>query len=189
MQIGSAQANGESRSKMVNAVNNSRKQRGRPFRPGISGNRRGRPKGSRNKRTRALIEAARAGGEMPLDYMLRAMRDAKGKPKPKPKPKPKRRDAMAVAAAPYYHSKLSLLSFKTQPNRGQAKHRGNVTSGRGGQQRRGWAPNHRNPRQFRPAWHQWSRCPACRRREETAGAGFGRWGVRYGDLSGAGEAL
>ena len=26
-------------------------------------------------------------------------------------------------------------------------------------------------------------------REETAGAGFGRCGVRYGDLSAAGEAL
>jgi hypothetical protein len=32
----------------MNAVNNSTKQRGRPFKPGESGNVRGRPRGSRN---------------------------------------------------------------------------------------------------------------------------------------------
>jgi hypothetical protein len=59
------------------AVNNSPKQRGRPFQAGMSGNARGRPVGSRNKRTRAVLEAAEAGGELPLDYMLRVMRDSK----------------------------------------------------------------------------------------------------------------
>ena len=86
---------------MLNAANNSAKQRGRPFKPGASGNPRGRPKGSRNKRTRALVEAAQNGGEMPLDYMLRVMRD--------PSTSAKRRDEMAKAAAPFLHSKLASI--------------------------------------------------------------------------------
>jgi hypothetical protein len=85
----------------MDAVNNSSKQRGRPFQPGVSGNARGRPKGSRNKRTRALLEAAEAGGETPLEYMLRVMRDRSADAK--------RRDAMAMAAAPYLHPKLSSV--------------------------------------------------------------------------------
>jgi hypothetical protein len=88
----------------MGAVNNSSKQRGRPFRPGNSGNARGRPRGSRNKRTRALIEAAEASGETPLQYMLRVMRDRSADAK--------RRDAMAMAAAPYLHSRLSPLEPK-----------------------------------------------------------------------------
>jgi hypothetical protein len=86
---------------MFDAVNNSGKQRGRPFKPGESGNAHGRPKGSRNKRTRTLIEAARAGGQLPLDYMLAVMRN--------PKAPAKRRDEMAKAAAPYLHSKLTAV--------------------------------------------------------------------------------
>src|SRR5271163_3759853 len=61
------------------AENKSAKQRGRPFKAGASGNPHGRPRGSRNKRTRAVIEAAEAGGELPLDYMLKVMRDSSAK--------------------------------------------------------------------------------------------------------------
>ena len=86
---------------MFDAVNNRSKQRGRPFKQGTSGNPHGRPRGSRNKRTKALIEAAQAGGELPLDYMLRVMRD--------PSAAEKRRDEMAKAAAPYVHAKLSSI--------------------------------------------------------------------------------
>jgi hypothetical protein len=81
------------------AVNNSGKQRGKPFKPGTSGNPRGRPRGARNKRTSSNLEAAKAGGEMPLDYMLRIMRD--------PKVSNSRRDEMARTAAPYLHPRLA----------------------------------------------------------------------------------
>ena len=86
---------------MFDAVNKPEKQRGRPFNAGQSGNAHGRPKGSRNKHTRTLIEAAQAGGELPLDYMLSVMRD--------PRAPARRRDEMAKAAAPYLHSKLAPI--------------------------------------------------------------------------------
>jgi hypothetical protein len=83
----------------MSAANNSGKQRGRPFKPGVSGNARGRPKGARNKRTRILLEAAEAGGEMPLDFLLRLMRD--------PRAPMTRRLEAAKAAAPFAHARLS----------------------------------------------------------------------------------
>src|SRR5262249_8488768 len=52
--------------------------------------------------------AAEATGILPLDYMLSVMRDAKAEPK--------RRDAMAMAAAPYLHPKLSTVEAgQSQP--------------------------------------------------------------------------
>jgi hypothetical protein len=45
--------------------------------------------------------AAEATGILPLDYMLSVMRDAKVDNK--------RRDAMAMAAAPYLHPKISAI--------------------------------------------------------------------------------
>jgi hypothetical protein len=62
----------------------------------------GRKKGSLNKITQeasAARAAAAASGMTPLDYMLSVMRDEKADRK--------RRDAMAVAAAPYIHSRVT----------------------------------------------------------------------------------
>lgn len=58
----------------------------------------GRKAGTPNKVNADAVESAREAGEMPLDYMLRVMRD--------PKADSKRRDVMANAAAPYLHQKL-----------------------------------------------------------------------------------
>jgi hypothetical protein len=61
----------------------------------------GRKKGTPNKATTAAaiqVEIA-ASGEVPLDYMLRVMRD--------PGADPVRRDRMAIAAAPFCHVRLS----------------------------------------------------------------------------------
>ena len=59
----------------------------------------GRPQGSTNKFAAEVREAAIAGGESPLDYMLRVMRD--------PNVDPQRRDYMAKAAAAYVHPRLN----------------------------------------------------------------------------------
>ena len=58
----------------------------------------GRPKGSRNVTTIERIEAIKAEGIMPLDYLLGVMRDMNAD-------EAKRIDA-AKAAAPYCHPKL-----------------------------------------------------------------------------------
>jgi hypothetical protein len=62
----------------------------------------GRPKGSTNKRSAEAIKKAKRGGIMPLDYMLKAMRD--------PKVLEARRDEMARAAAPYVHARLQATT-------------------------------------------------------------------------------
>ena len=67
-----------------------------PARPGA-----GRKRGIRGNRIRAAYEAAIKGGTMPLEYMLKVMRD--------PKADLNRRDGMAAAAAPYLHSKLQSI--------------------------------------------------------------------------------
>ncbi len=62
--------------------------------------------GSRNKRTLAQIAKAGSTGDMPLDYMLRVMRDDTQDKT--------RRDDMAKAAAPYLHAKLSSVEMKAE---------------------------------------------------------------------------
>jgi hypothetical protein len=70
----------------------------------------GRQKGARNRATEEARAAAATGGILPLDYMLGVMRDhaADGK----------RRDAMAIAAAPYLHPKLSAIDAKLSSGSG-----------------------------------------------------------------------
>src|SRR3954468_4693505 len=59
----------------------------------------GRPKGARNLRMRDMHDAAAAGGEMPIAYMLRVMRD---------KDAPSlRRDAMAKTVAAYFYPRVA----------------------------------------------------------------------------------
>lgn len=64
----------------------------------------GRPKNSRNKVSKEERAKYEASGELPLDYMMRIMRDARY-------PKA-RRDEMAKAAAPYFHARLSSTEVK-----------------------------------------------------------------------------
>lgn len=66
----------------------------------------GRPKGAICKVSKEDRERFAAGGELPLDYMMRIMRDARY-------PKA-RRDEMAKAAAPYFHAKLSSVEVKNK---------------------------------------------------------------------------
>lgn len=61
----------------------------------------GRPKGVANKATQEAIEKARSEGIMPLDYMLKVLRD--------PEAEESRRDGMATAAAPYLHPRLASV--------------------------------------------------------------------------------
>ena len=73
----------------------------------------GRTAGTLNKRTEAMLEEIASTGETPLQYMLRVMRD--------PEAPPARRDAMALAAAPYVHSKLPQVD-------GTPHHKQTITS-------------------------------------------------------------
>jgi hypothetical protein len=75
----------------------------------------GRQKGTRNRATAEARAAAEASGTLPLDYMLAVMHD--------PAADPKRRDAMAMAAAPYLHPKLSTVEAKqAEPEMSEAPH-------------------------------------------------------------------
>jgi hypothetical protein len=65
----------------------------------------GRPRGAISKSTRAILEAMAAGGEMPLEYMLRIMRD--------PREPAARRDEMAKAAAPFLHPRMQPTAPST----------------------------------------------------------------------------
>jgi hypothetical protein len=64
----------------------------------------GRQKGTRNRATEEARVASAATGILPLDYMLSVMRDIAADQK--------RRDAMAIAAAPYLHSRLTAIDAK-----------------------------------------------------------------------------
>ena len=65
----------------------------------------GRPRGAISKSTRAILEATAAGGEMPIEYMLRIMRD--------PREPAARRDEMAKAAAPFLHPRMQPTAPST----------------------------------------------------------------------------
>ena len=67
----------------------------------------GRQKGARNRATEEARAAAAATGVLPLDYMLSVMRN--------PAADSKRRDAMAMAAAPYLHPRLTAIDAKLSP--------------------------------------------------------------------------
>ena len=73
----------------------------------------GRPKGARNKATEEARAMAEESGETPLAYMLRVMRDDTADEK--------RRDAMAQAAAPYIHAKLSSVEMQADVAHDYAK--------------------------------------------------------------------
>lgn len=64
----------------------------------------GRKKGGANKITQEAIEKAKAGGILPLDFLLQIMRDEDAD-------EAKRIDC-AKAAAPYVHAKLSQVDAK-----------------------------------------------------------------------------
>jgi hypothetical protein len=68
----------------------------------------GRTAGTLNKRTETMLKEIASTGETPLQYMLRVMRD--------PETPAARRDAMAIAAAPYIHSKLAQVDVAAQQN-------------------------------------------------------------------------
>jgi len=61
----------------------------------------GRPKGGISLSTRAILESMNSGGEMPIAYMLRVMRNEKAPDL--------RRDEMAKAAAAYLHPRIAAL--------------------------------------------------------------------------------
>ena len=72
----------------------------------------GRQKGTLNRATAEARAAAEATGILPLAYMLSVMRDSTADAK--------RRDAMAMAAAPYLHPKVSPVEAKlNEPERSE----------------------------------------------------------------------
>jgi hypothetical protein len=68
----------------------------------------GRQKGARNRATEEARAVAAATGTLPLDYMLSVMRDTAADSK--------RRDAMAMAATPYLHPRLTAIDAKLNPD-------------------------------------------------------------------------
>jgi hypothetical protein len=70
----------------------------------------GRQKGAPNRTTSEMRRAIAESGEMPVEYMVRVMRDENADPS--------RRDHMARAAASYLHPRLSVAdqTFETNHN-------------------------------------------------------------------------
>jgi len=64
----------------------------------------GRPKGARNKRTKAVEEAISSAGGSPLEFLLAIMQSDNAHPRD--------RTQAAIAAAPYVHAKLSSTEVK-----------------------------------------------------------------------------
>lgn len=79
--------------------------------PGRGG---GRKKGIPNKTNKVVRERAAKSGVLPLDYMLKIMRDERA-------PKA-RRDDMAKAAAPYLHSKMPIAISGVLTHQGTVEH-------------------------------------------------------------------
>jgi|SRR6516164_9566508 hypothetical protein len=73
----------------------------------------GRKKGTPNKATLIRERELAAGGELPLDHMLRIMRD--------PAADNARRDAMAKAAAPFCHPHLASTAWTDPSGTGPKK--------------------------------------------------------------------
>ena len=59
-------------------------------------------KGVKNKRRPARFRAEDNGQDLPLDYMMRVFNDSSQPTE--------RRDRMAVAAAPYFHARLTAIT-------------------------------------------------------------------------------
>lgn len=68
----------------------------------------GRKKGTPNKATTAKFQKLTEGGKMPLELMLAEMRNTKNPPEV--------RRAMAIAAAPYCHSRLAMTEAHVNAN-------------------------------------------------------------------------
>lgn len=67
----------------------------------------GRPIGAQSRIEKEVKERAAKTGEMPIEYMLRVMRDKRADKG--------RRDEMAKAAAPYLHSKMPTAIVTPPP--------------------------------------------------------------------------
>jgi hypothetical protein len=93
---------------MLNAVNNTRKQRGRPFYRWQKRQSERAAQGIAQQAHAFPHRGSRGRGELPLDYMLRTMRD--------PTASTKRRDEMARAAAPYLHARLAPIDPPQPPD-------------------------------------------------------------------------
>ncbi len=68
----------------------------------------GRQKGTPNRATSDMRLALAESGEMPVEYMVRVMRDKTVEQS--------RRDHMAKAAAPYLHPRLSVVEHNDETN-------------------------------------------------------------------------